>query len=419
MSSIAEAVPFLLAMGALIVVSGFFSASEAAFFSLRAKEKKRLANGSARQRLVISLLESPDRLLSAVLFWNLVINMAYFGISSIVAIKLGGNQTTAALFAIGSLMAIIFFSELTPKTFAVLRPELFSGCFSVPLYYLIRMVDPIMPILNNMNLFSQRLLCPNLTAEKYLEVSDLENAIELSNQDQHIIDLERAILRNIVQLSDIRADEWMRPRSQFRSFSPPVNINDFQGNLPPSGYLLVTEKDSEEVEKAIRLRDSYELPKENLYKLAKSVGYAPWSTTVAQAYEIMREQDTEVVAIVNEFGETIGILTYEDVVDTVLNYAPSRAKRLLDQNPVHTIDPGKKWLISGMTSLRRLQEFVAGQLPDSKSVTVSGIIQEANQRIARVGDSCTWGPLQFRVLEMPQRGHMLIEMTYSRLEERP
>ena len=76
---------------------------------------------------------------------------------------------------------------------------------------MVRIVDPIMPTLNRVNLYSQRLIWPDLKEEEYLEVSDLERAIELSNQDQQIVEQERTILRNIVQLSEIRADEWMRP----------------------------------------------------------------------------------------------------------------------------------------------------------------------------------------------------------------
>ncbi|MEE2641259.1 MAG: CNNM domain-containing protein [Planctomycetota bacterium] len=418
MSDFSDAAPFLVAMGILIFCSGFFSASEAAFFSLRARDRKILKNGTGSQQLVATLLTRPDRLLSAILFWNLVINVAYFALSSIVAIQLGSQQTLAASFAGLSLLSIIFFSEMLPKTFAVLKPVSFASWFSIPLFYLVRMIDPLMRFLDQINLFSQRLIWPSLEEEKYLEVSDLERAIDLSNQDHHIIEQERAILRNIVQLSDIRADEWMRPRSQFRSFHPPVQIAHLNGELPPSGYLLITEKDSEEIERAIRLRDRYEIPEQNLESLARPVAYAPWSTTVAHVYELMRKQDTEVVAIVNEFGETIGILTFEDVLDTVFNYEPSRAKRLLDQNPIHTIIPGSMWLISGMTSLRRLEEFVGQELPESQSVTVSGILQEAKQRIAQVNDACTWGPLQFRVLEMPHRGHMLIEMTRSSPEEK-
>ena len=59
--------------------------------------------------------------------------------------------------------------------------------------------------------------------------------------DTPLIEQERATLRNIVMLSDIRAEEWMRPRTQFVTFRPPVSLADLQGKMTPSGYLLITE----------------------------------------------------------------------------------------------------------------------------------------------------------------------------------
>jgi CBS domain containing-hemolysin-like protein len=50
-------------------------------------------------------------------------------------------------------------------------------------------------------------------------------------------------------------------------------------------------------------------------------------------------------------------------------------------------------------------------------VTVSGVIQDELQRIAEKDDVCRWGPFQFRVLEMPVRGQMLVELTEPQPEE--
>jgi len=88
------------------------------------REMKR--SGLAGEKSALKLLAEPDRLLSAVLFWNLVINVAYFSISSIVAIRIEKmpslGSTGAWLFASATLLLIIFFSEMLPKTFAVLKP---------------------------------------------------------------------------------------------------------------------------------------------------------------------------------------------------------------------------------------------------------------------------------------------------------
>ena len=420
MNSLLPLLPWLIAMLILICCSGFFSASEAALFYLRPSDRRSLKNGHPRDRLAWSLLNDPDRLLSAVLFWNLVINIAYFTIGSIVAIRMESDpvfgQSGCIAFAIASLLVIIFFSEMLPKSYAVLKPVAITRTVSLPLSIAVRLLDPFMPVLQAVNLISRRILLPSFKKEPYLETGDLERAIELTgDNDATVIKQEQAVLQNIVQLSKIRIDEWMRPRTQFVNYTPPVSLNDLR-SVPASGYLLVTETGSEEIEKAIRLDNLFDLPDENVERLAGPVLYLPWSATVADALEKMSHRDHEVTVVLNEYGETIGILTIEDVLETVFNYAPSRTKRLLDQNPLHQIEEGK-WVVSGMMSLRRLSRELEVDFPETHSVTVAGVIQEAMQRLATPQDECDWGPLHFRVLEIPHRGHMIVEMILKNTNE--
>ena len=408
--------PWLVTMLLLLVCSAFFSASEAALFFLQPRDRRRLASGNPAQKMAASLLDRPERLLSAVLFWNLVINIAYFSLSSICAIKIERieslGQSGAVGFAIASLLAIIFFSEMFPKSFAVLKPAMLAQTVSFPLSLAVRVVDPIMPLLQSVNLISTRLIWPGFKPEAEIDVSDLERAIEHSGSDPTLIRQEQAVLQNVVQLSNILVEEWMRPRTQFKHFHPPVQLEDLEGNVPASGYLLVTESDSENIEKAIRLDNQYELPEQNLERLAKSVLYLPWCATVADALEKMTYRDREVTVVVNEHGDTIGILTIEDILETVFVYSPSRARRLLDLPPVEQLEPNR-WQVAGIMSLRQLSRRLELELPATDSVTVRGVIQEKLQRLAKKGDSCEWGPLVLKVIEAPQRGDLLVEVTQT------
>ena len=408
--------PWLVTMGLLLICSAFFSASEAALFFLQPRERRVLAAGNPAQRMAASLLERPERLLSAVLFWNLVINIVYFSISSICAIKIERiaalGQSGAVGFAMLSLLAIIFFSEMLPKSFAVLKPALLAQTVSFPLSLAVRVIDPIMPLLQSVNLISTRLIWPGFQPEAEIDVSDLERAIEHSGSDPTVIRQEQAMLQNVVQLSNILVEEWMRPRTQFVNYRPPVSLADLDGEVPASGYLLVTESDTENIEKAIRLDNQYELPDQNLEKLARSVLYLPWCATVADALEKMAYRDREVTVVVNEHGDTIGILTIEDILETVFVYSPSRAHRLLDLPPIEQLEPDR-WRVVGIMSLQQLARRVEVELPETYSVTVRGVIQEELQRLARKGDVCEWGPLRLKVIDLPQRGHMRVEVTLA------
>jgi putative hemolysin len=412
-SALIEFIPWFIAMGLLLAVSAFFSASEAALFYLRWPERRLMRTGSRSEQAAENLLLTPERLLSAILFWNLFVNMAYFAITSIIVLSLERSplgRSAAVAFSMVSLVSIIFCSEMLPKSLAVLNARRVAALLARPLQVSIRLADPFMPMLQMVNLLSRRLVWPGFRSEGLVSLDDLERAIELSTLDAQLIEQEKAALRNIVLLSDIRIDEWMRPRTQYKSFRAPVSLQDLGGKTTPSGYLLVAEPRNGEVVAALRLDELIHAPPNNLQKLAQEVVVLPWCATVADALEQMRSRKREVTAIVNEFGETIGILTLDDILDTIFTYHPSRSKLLLDRKPIHDLASGR-WLVAGVTSLRRLEQYLKLKLPPSKSVTVAGVVQEALQRLATTGDECEWGPLHLRVFEAPERGHMLIEVT--------
>jgi len=179
--------------------------------------------------------------------------------------------------------------------------------------------------------------------------------------------------------------------------------------MTPSGYLLVTEPEGDEVAAAIALKSLTEIPPGNLERFAEPVLYVPWSTAASSVLDQMRTSDCDVAAVVNEFGETIGILTVDDILDTIFMPSPSRSERLMDHEPLQPAGAGL-WHVTGMTSRRQLQRYFQRELPESKSQTVGGILQEVLQRLPQVGDQCQWGPFEFRVLRLPRRGQLVVEL---------
>lgn len=419
MSTLIELLPWLLAMAILLAGSAFFSASEAALFYLRWSDRRALAGGGASQRAAAELLKNPDRLLSAVLLWNLTCNMAYFGIASIVGLRLerewGKSQTLA--FSAAALLTIIFLSEMLPKSVAVLGARGVAGWVGFPLSICVRLFDPVMPSLRVIGLLSRRLIWPRFQAEPYMELSDLERAIEFSSEDTPLIEQERATLRNIVMLSDARVEEWMRPRTQFLSFRPPATLADLQGRLTPSGYMLISEADGEDVISSINLQRMTEVPNGGLAELARPVVFVPWCATVAYAWQQLHRARREVATVVNEFGETIGVLTLHDILATIFHPNPSRTDRLLDRQPIQQVAEDL-WHVTSMTNLRRLGRHFQVELPPTISVTVGGMLQDSLQRMVESGDTVDWGPFHFRVLDAPAVGPALVEIRL-RVEQEP
>ena len=401
-----QTLPWLLTMVVLIGCSAFFSASEAALFSLRGPDRRLMATGNSAERVAEELLQNPDRLLSAVLFWNLVVNILYFAIASMVSARWEADPSLSVAFAIGSLLLIIFFSEMLPKSLAVVSPRRIASAISLPLAAAVSLVDPIMPWLRTVNLLSRRLIWPGLEEQPYLEIKDLERAIKVSTAGRELVGQEHIVLHNIVQLSDLRVQEWMRPRNQFLVHSSPVSIDVLGGVDTPSGYLLIAGPDGDEIAAAISLNDLTDVQPDHLDRQARPVAYIPWCSTVSEALQQLRVENAEVAAVVNEHGETIGIVTIDDIFAAVLTEDPTRGERLLNKVTIEEFDE-ETWAVLGMTNLRSLAQHFELELPESHHVTLGGIAQEVLERLPEVGDEFNWGPFNVMIIDDSESGREL------------
>ncbi len=404
---------YLPGMLVLMLLSGFFSGSEAAFFSLTLSQRRELGKGTRVARAAQLLLDRSERLLMGVLFWNLAINVSYFSLVSRAALhlqSLSGGPQAATLLTIMALVVIIVFGEFLPKSLAVLNPLPIVKLVAFPLSLAIRLLDGVLPVIKFVNETSRRLLWPGLKPEKYLESADLDRAIELSTDDAQLVEQERQVLRNVIQLSEIRVEEWMRPRTQYSSFVPPLRIDQLNGQKTASGYMLVTNASGSEVVSAIHLNSLLPSEIDDLTAKKKSLIVIPWCASIAEALKRLRRAKRRVAVVVNEYGETIGILTWEDIFEAILHSEDSKSLRELARAEVHLESPGV-WIATGMTKLRRLERLMGRRLDVSRSLTVGGVVQEQLHRLPEKGDICELEDLLLEVVEAGHRGEILVRIS--------
>ncbi|MCA9053770.1 MAG: DUF21 domain-containing protein, partial [Planctomycetaceae bacterium] len=365
--------------------------------------------GRPRQRLVARLMRDPDRLLTAILFWNLLVNLTFFAISVVVSRRLiNGDHTTAAgLLGLLSLGGIIVFGEVLPKSVAVLFPRRLAELAAWPLSVMVRILDPIMPWMAALTRGLRRGIYPQLKREPFLDADDLERALETLPHGQSIVPYERAVLHRILDLSETTAEEMMRPRGRYAVWKPPVHRRDVVGKLKQSEYLFIQDDERESIRGAVPMKALATLPDEHLETLAGRVIYVPWCSTAADVLQSMQEELTSVAVVVNEYGETVGVLTEEDILDSVFAREPSRGRRLLRREPVLQVGDGV-WHVEGITTLRYLSNRLGIDFDpdDDESVTVGGLFQEELERFPREGDECVWRGYHFRVIDAPGRGQL-------------
>ncbi|MCA9239663.1 MAG: DUF21 domain-containing protein [Planctomycetales bacterium] len=391
-------IPHLTAMAALIAVSAFFSCSEAALFYLRREQREEMAQGTVAQRAAVKLLERPELLLTSILFWNLVVNLAYFALATVIAIGLTERGATgeASLLTVLSLLTVIVFCEMLPKNLGVVWPMPLAALLSLPLGAAIKVIAPVAPVFGAINRGSARMLLPSFESEPYLELSDLERAITLSGSDEHLVEQERAVLSRVVALADTRVEEIMRPRLFYEALRPPVTLSQLTPQNTVGGYVLVTESGNEEIAGVIDAGRAALSTRENLDRLLSPVMPAPWCASAADTLSRLDKLGLGVAAVLNELGETIGVVTRNDLLASVLHSETTRGADLHRVGRIRAIADGQ-WDVAGVTTLRRFAKSIQRELPPTKGITIAGMLQEQLNRMPQEDDEVEWGGFRWRV----------------------
>ena len=129
------------------------------------------------------------------------------------------------------------------------------------------------------------------------------------------------------------------------------------------------------------------------------MAYVPWKASAASVLETLRKAKKPVAAVVNEFGETVGVVTIDDLLRRIFAPQTGRSEMLWRRTSIHRVGAGV-WQVTGITGIRRLERFFGLTLPPTRHFTIAGVLQERLERVPRVGDECDWGPFRLRVVQV-------------------
>ena len=226
-------------------------------------------------------------------------------------------------------------------------------------------------------------------------MADIERAIELGTDDAALLNRERMALRGLVEMAETRISELMRPRNRLRLSSHPVQRVDISDQMPPGGYLMVTDAEGMII-KAIPVRTLRPSQLDHLEDAAEPVIYVPWSALASQVLDQLNDEDRSVAVVVNEFGELVGATTIDEILRRAL--APKNVDVFLGEPAIQEIGTDR-YRVFGGASIRRLTKLLRIEVGDEGVTTIAGYIQRHNERLPRIGDTASMDRYLLQVTE--------------------
>ncbi|MEZ6128096.1 MAG: CNNM domain-containing protein [Planctomycetaceae bacterium] len=403
--------PGTVLMLALVLCSAFFSASETAFFFLSRDQIRRFGAGNSRQRMVATLMADPDRLLTAVLFWNLLINLAYFTIGIVVIQKLTAGQfrMVAAVLGVLNLVGMIVLGEVTPKSVAVVFRQQIAPVASWPLAAAVRILDPVIPLLGRIAQILRRAFWPHVVPEPHLQPEDLEKAIDASAAlASELLEAEQQVLHNILDLNEVFVEEIMRPRNLSITVAPEETLDTLSASsIAHVDYLMVKEDDNDTFRRSVALSRITGRTTATFAELSESVIYVPWCASLAYVLAELRNRYSSVAIVVHEHGEMVGTVNYEDLLETIFSDSPSRTRRILRREPLITIGDNR-YHAEGLVTLRYLYRHlrISFDADEEALNTLAGLFHDELERLPQVGDCIRSNGWRFTAIEVSPRGQL-------------
>ncbi|EGQ9934453.1 TPA: DUF21 domain-containing protein [Vibrio vulnificus] len=387
MDDISTGILFAL-LACLIVISGYFSGSETGMMSLNRYRLKHLANsGHKGAKRVEKLLSRPDRLIGLILIGNNLVNILASAIATILGMRLYGDLGVA--IATGALtLVVLVFAEVTPKTVAALYPERVSYASSILLVILMKLLSPLVMLVNFITNGFIRLLGLKAQHNGEDNLSSEELRTVVNEAGSLIPQRHQDMLVSILDLEHVTVNDIMVPRNEITG----IDINDDWKSIvrqlahSPHGRIVLYRDKVDEAVGMLRLREAYrlmleknEFNKETLLRAADEVYFIPESTPLNVQLLKFQRNKQRIGLIVDEYGDIIGLVTLEDILEEIVgefttSIAPSFSDDITPQSD-------GSFLIEGSTNIRDINKGLKWKLPTDGPRTLNGLILEHLEHI--------------------------------------
>ncbi len=272
-------------------------------------------NGAARLK---RLKQNPDRPISAILCLNTIANTVGASIVGSLVYEVYGDALVGVFSTIFTF-AILIFSEIIPKTIGTSYWRSLALPASVIINSMIFITFPLVWILERMQkLISSRSNQVSVSRE------DISAMVSVATEEEVIETEEKKMIQNLLKLDEVTAHEIMTPSVVVEMVPGSMSIKEFYDSDNTHSRILVYDEDNDEYVVGYVLRsevlekmaeDNFNTP---LNDIIRPILTFSEEDSVADIWEKLLEKKEHISAILDEYGSLRGIVTMEDVIETML-----------------------------------------------------------------------------------------------------
>jgi len=394
----------------LLLVSGFASGSEIAFFSLSPNDLNELEEGKSPDDAKIKeLRENSERTLATILITNNLVNVTIIMLLTYFfdnAVHFGSWWLEFIFMTVLLTFLLLLFGEIMPKIYCSQHPLRFCRSAVSGILFFRKLFYPFATILMGSGRLADKVVKKD---SHLLSVDDLEQALELTDKED--IKEDQRMLEGIVRFGDETAKEIMTSRQDVIDLDFKATFQEVMQCVVENNYsrIPVYQDNSDNVRGILYIKDLLpHLSKGNNFRwqsLIRPPYFVPETKKIDDLLREFQENKVHIAIVVDEYGGTSGIVTLEDILEEIvgeINDEYDEEEKFYQRINSNTFVFEGKTLLSDFYKILNLDDDIFEEV-EGDADSLAGLLLEIKGDFPKMHEKITYKNFTFEILDMEER----------------
>lgn len=395
----------ILVLSVSLVLSGFFSGSEAALLSLPHEKAKQIAEEHGVDSWAMKKwLTIPNDILTTILVGNNFVNILIAALSTNIAERIFSNDALAISVGV-TTMAILLFGEIAPKTLARGQAEKLAP---LSVFVLMGFYYLMFPIVKAFTKIIQLVLGKNANVRsRAVTRDDIEVMVEMAEEGRSIDSKQLDLLNSILEFPSIKVKDIMVPRIKIEGLKKTATFNDvikIVREVAHSRY-PVYDEDLDDVLGFLHVKDlAFSSPEEqknfDITKYLKPPFFVYEHMKIQAVFDHMNRKKVHLALVKDENGMVVGMLTLEDIMEEI--FGEIHDEHDDEEDVIPGVESAEGVLVPSTISLRDLYNEYDIEIPlnDNYSTLNGFLMDQLGNNFPKKGHLIIWDGYSFELVRV-------------------
>lgn len=384
----------------LLILSGFFSASETALMSLsKIRIRHMVDEGVKGAKLLEKLLEDPNKLLGGILIGNNIVNIGASSLASTLAYRIFGDSGVALATGIMTILVLIF-GEITPKSLAKQNAEKMSLLVAPIINLVVIIFKPFVWLFSNISGVIIKLFGGDLSkTEPFITEEELKTMVDVSEEEGVLEVEEKEMIFNVFEFGDLQVKDIMVQRVNVVAVNVTATYEDVLKVIKEDQFsrIPVYNESIDDIVGILNVKDLIilESDKEN-FDVTKYMR-EPFRTfefkKITELFSEMKTTRNHIAVVLDEYGGTVGIVTIEDLIEEIVGEIEDEYD---ERDKDIEVIKENEFVVDGSTRLSDLSDMIGFDIESEDFDSIGGYVIGYLGRMPKVGEEIKTN--KFRVI---------------------